>query len=93
MIETTIYNPANPQICRREALRMGLPQSPSVTAPPKEEPVIYHLSQGMQIGAKQDLIRQPPRGRSASATFPKGEGGIRALHRRQNLIFQNETFH
>ena len=32
MIESTIKKPANPQICRREALRMGLPQSPSVTA-------------------------------------------------------------
>ena len=52
MTESKSNIPANPQICRREALRMGLPQSPSVTAPPKEEPVIYHLSQEMQIGAE-----------------------------------------
>ena len=34
---------------------------------PGDFPVVH-------ICAKQDLIRQPPRGGSASATFPRGEG-------------------
>jgi len=41
------------------------------------------LSQGMQIGAEMDLIRL-----TSFGTFPRGEGGICALHRRRRLKYK-----